>query len=163
MKDESPYSRKPAAFDPRTGGGAQSLLPAKSKSAEFSQRLLRTVVFTGLFLLVCKLTHFRQKVLYDTRINRKFLGVFYGFCGTFGIIYVYMAVTLRYLRPQEKRVAVDDWDKEAPIPLYTASACLAFAMISFIFALWPCFQLSTFGLGILGFMAMIFVIQWLPF
>jgi hypothetical protein len=160
---EGAYARTPAAFDTRPGGEAPvPLAPRKSKAVAFTENLIRTIVFVGLFLLVCKLTHFRTKILYDPRINRKFLKAFYGSCALWSILYTYMVLTLRVMRPKAKKVPVDDWDKVAPIPLYAASASLALAVITFIFALWPCFKLATFAIGTLGLMALLFAGGWIP-
>ena len=154
---------KPGPLDIRPNGSITNTSAGKrSKKVELVQNLLRTLFFVGLFLIVCKLTHFRQKMLYDVRINRKFLGAFYFSCFAFLMLYLYMVVTLRLLRPKESRVPVDRWDREAPIPMYVASACVMFSVICFIVALWPCFKLFTFVIGTLGFISTIFVLQWIP-
>jgi hypothetical protein len=153
--------RPPSGLDVRAGGDPILGRP-KSKAVETVQRLIRTIVFLAIFLFVCKLTHFRQKMLYDARVNRRYLAVFYGLCATFLALYAFMLFKFRILRPKSQRVPVDDWDKVAPIPLYTASGCLMLAVISFVFALWPCFQFGTLLIGTLGFMTLIFVMQWFP-
>jgi hypothetical protein len=155
--------RMPSALEVRAGGArAMPGLPRRNKAVDTIQGLVRTFIFLGLFLLVCKLTHFRQKMLYDARINRRFLAVFYTLCTLYIVLYTFMLCKLRLLRPPSQKVSADDWDKTAPIPMYAASGCLALAVVSFIFALWPCFQFATFLIGTLGFITMIFVLQWLP-
>ena len=152
----------PVGVDTKPGGSAPvTITPEKSKAVELAQRVIRTVFFVALFLIVCKLTHFRQKILYDVRINRSYLHVFYFLCGLFLVIYSYMFVTLRLTR-RDRPVPVDKWDIVAPIPMYSASACLFLAVLSFIFALWPCFKLFTLVIGTLGFLAMIFTLSWIP-
>jgi hypothetical protein len=101
-------------------------------------------------------------MLYDTRINRRFLRVFYALCAAVLALFGFMQCRLRLLRPAGQRVPVDDWDKAAPLPMYAAAACLVLAVVAFVFALWPCFQLATFAIGALGFMTVILVGQWLP-
>lgn len=126
------------------------------------QRLFRTVIFVSLFLIVCKLTHFRTKMLYDPRINRKFLSMFYLSSAGFGICYTIMVVSLRILKPKGKKVPVDDWDKASPKLMASACVCLVAGVVSFIFALWPCFQFATFIIGTLGLISLIFTLQWIP-
>jgi hypothetical protein len=163
MGENEPFIPTGSALDTRPGGSIpHSLLPAQSRGMELAQRLIRTIVFSTLFLFACKLTHFRQKMLYDIRINRKFLGVFYALSASWAVLYLFLVIRLRALRPKAQRVPVDDWDKVAPIPMYAASGCLVLAVIAFIFALWPCFQVMTLVLGLLGFMTMVFVLQWIP-
>lgn len=153
------------SFDPRPGGNSPPIIeiPHRSEAVETTLRVIRTIVFTALFLFVCKLTHFRQKMLYDVRINRRFLDMFYFLAAVFVVIYLYLLITLRILRPPNKRVPVDNWDTIAPFPLYTCTICLVGCVISFIFALWPAFHFMTFIIGVLGFITMIFIFQWLPF
>lgn len=152
-------------IDPRPGGNIPPPIKIshRSEAVETTLRVIRTIIFTGIFLLVCKLTHFRQKMLYDVRINRRFLKMFYFLSAVFVIIYLYLLLKLRLLRPQNKRIPVENWDDVAPIPLYTCTGCLVCCVISFIFALWPAFHFMTFIIGVLGFITMIFIFQWLPF
>ena len=152
------------SIDPRPGGAEPPFeLPKQSPGVELFMRMFRTIFFTLLFLIICKLTHFRTKILYDVRINRKFLGMFYLFSACFTVLYLYMLFTLRILRPPNRRIPVDNWDKAAPIPMYSGTACLVGAVICFIFGLWPCFHLMTFVIGVLGFITFIFIMQWIPF
>lgn len=151
-------------YDPRPGHVSDPIyISHQSKAVDLTLRIIRTIVFTALFSIVCKLTHFRQKILYDIRINRNFLAMFYFFSAIFVIVYFILLFRLRILRPPNKRVPVDDWDTAAPIPLYFCSGCLVCAVISFIFALWPAFHIMTFIIGVLGFITMVFILQWLPF
>ena len=66
-------------IDPRPGGNIPPPIqvPHRSEAVETTLRVIRTIVFTSIFLLVCKLTHFRQKMLYDVRINRRFVSMCY--------------------------------------------------------------------------------------
>lgn len=152
--------------DPMDGHAGQMpvhLLPEPNPTVELVKRILHTILVVGLFLIVCKATHFRQKMLYDARINRSFLYTFYFLIGMVFVLYFYLSLTLRWLRPRNKRIPVDNWDKHQPIPFYTAVVCLVLSVISFIFALWPAFSLATLAIGLLGFTSVIFVLQWVPF
>ncbi|OHT04383.1 hypothetical protein TRFO_28082 [Tritrichomonas foetus] len=166
MEAKNRFNQTSGNLDPRPGGSqTQSpiVMPKTSPAVETALAIFRTIFFTALFLIVCKLTHFRQKMLYDVRINRKFLGMFYLFSAIVIIFYVYLLTKLRILRPPNKRIDVDDWDRVAPIPMYTCTGCLVCAVICFIFALFPCFRFMTFVIGALGFITMTFILQWVPF
>ena len=135
----------------------------KSKEVELAGRIIRTIITVSLFLLVCKITHFREKMLHDVRINRRFLYLFYTAVLTFICVYTYLLFKLRLLRPRNKRIQVEHWDRAEPIAMYIATGALVMSVLCFIFALWDTFQLMTFVIGFLGFMSVIFVLQWLKF
>jgi hypothetical protein len=143
--------------------GSSSLfnLP-RAKQLELGHRFVRTVLLVGLFFAVCKITRFPVKLQRDVRINRPLLRGFYLLVTAFVLIYVVLLVQLRWLRPKDKQIAVDDWDKAAPVMMYIAAGCLSFAWLAFIFALWPCFKFGTFFIAIIGFLTLIFVAKWLP-
>lgn len=138
-----------------------SLSDQALEAFDIAKRVIRTVFFAALFLGICKLTHFREKMLHDVRINRTYLTMFYACCGFFLMCYFYMFVTLRACR-RKNPVPVDKWDIVAPIPMYSAAASLFLAVVTFIFALWPCFRFFTIVIGTSGFLAMIFVLSWIP-
>ncbi|EAY18522.1 hypothetical protein TVAG_083780 [Trichomonas vaginalis G3] len=156
------YTRLEESMDARPGMMQKPLIPEPNPTFELIKRILTTVITVVLFLVVCKATHFRQKMLYDARINRSFLATFYILIGIFLSLYLYLSITLRWLRPKNQRVNVDNWEKVQPIPFYISVGCLVLSVISFILALWPAFQLATFVIGFLGFTSVIFVMQWLP-
>jgi len=164
MTQRAQYQRldRPSAFDNKKDG-VQNLLPPENKLSSFIGRVIRTILFVGAFLYIAKITHFREKILHDVRINRKFLYMFYFSSSVFIVFYLYMVITLRWLRPANRKIPVDKWDQASPKCLYTAAGFMVLSVLCFIFALWPTFQIMTFVLGILGFMSLIFVMQWIPF
>jgi hypothetical protein len=133
-----------------------------ARQLHFWNRLVRTALLILLLFAVCKVTRFRVKLQHDVRINRQLLRVFYLLVATFVLIYIVLLLQLRWLRPKDTQILVDDWDKAAPIMMYIATGCLYFAWFAFIFALWPCFRFGTFFIAIIGFLTFIFVAQWLP-
>lgn len=137
--------------------------PKENKAVEFAKKVIRTVLTVGLFIFICKLTHFREKVLHDVRIDRKFLAVFYFTSISYVVIYIYLLITLRWIRPENKRIPVDFWDRYSPKMFYTSVVCLVLSVLSFIFAMWRTFQLMTFPIGFLGLLSLIFILQWFPF
>ncbi|OHT11225.1 hypothetical protein TRFO_01179 [Tritrichomonas foetus] len=136
--------------------------PQLPSGTDRTVRIMKTIFFTMSFLILCKLTHFRQKILHDVRINRNFLYAFYGLGEFFIVIYLYLLITLRLLRPANRRVPVDKWEKVKPFAMYAGSMCLIMATICFIFALWPAFHVMTFIIGTVGFVNLILVAQWIP-
>lgn len=150
-------------YEVRPGGTAPKYDDKKPKAWGIASRMIQTVVSCAIFIALCKLTHFRQKILYDVRINRNFLKMFYIMCLAFTAIFLYLETKFVFMRPRNKRIYVEKWDIVAPYPLYTASGALVLAVISFIFALWPAFKFMTFIIGFFGFTSMLFLLQWLPF
>jgi hypothetical protein len=153
--------RASAAGGASDGSSSQFNIP-RARQVELGDRFVRTVLLVVLFFAVCKITRFRVKLQCDVRINRRLLRGFYLLVSAFVLIYVVLLVQLRWLRPKDRQIPVDDWDKAAPVMMYIATGCLYFAWFAFIFALWPCFKFGTFFIAVIGFLTLIFVAQWLP-
>ena len=136
--------------------------PQLSPNAEIAYRIFKTIFFFFLFITLCKVTHFRLKILHDVRINRKFLYSFFFLLSLFILVYFYLLFTLRLLRPVNRRVPVEKWDKIKPVPMYFCTIALILGTFCFIFALWPAFHIMTLVIGIVGYVTMILVFQWIP-
>ena len=63
---------------------------------------------------------------------------------------------------RKPKIPVDKWDAIMPIPFYAMTISLVLMVICFIFAMWRTFQLMTFVIGTLGFLSVVFVMQWIP-
>lgn len=133
----------------------------KSRIFSVIRNILQTTFFVGIFLITCKTVHFRHKMLHDEQINRIALDVFYVFCALFVLLYAFMSMKLRILNP--KPVPVDQWDKASPVMMYLAVLFLVITVAAFVIALWPCFRLTTFVIGTLGFIAVLTIVRWIPF
>ena len=138
------------------------LVPPERKSVVYTKRALQSIIVISLFLFVCKITHFREKFLHDVRINRNFLTVFYISVAGFFVNYLWMSIALKWCKPKNQRVKVDNWDKAMPLQFYSATVSLVFSVLSFIGAMWRTFQLMTFVIGTLGFMTVVEILSWLP-
>lgn len=157
--------RTNASIDQSPGGSRPPLRPApqRSKAADVAVRLVRTIITVSLFIAVCKATHFRQKVLYDVRINRNFLKMFYLSSASCIACYAIMLFRNKVLRRPNQRIGVERWDVETPKAFYGMTISLVLMVVCFIFAMWRTFQLMTFVIGMLGLLSVLFVLQWVPF
>ena len=125
----------------------------------YIKKLMQMIIWCGLFILLAKITNFREKVLHDVRINRFFLKLFEFSSISFMLFDIYFAWKLSWSRPPHKRIPVDKWDEIMPKQFYTMTALFAISIISFIGAMWRTFQLMTFPLGFTGFMAVISILM----
>lgn len=135
---------------------------SSAQSKSISYPLLRTVISFIILIIIFKITHFNQKMLYDVRINRKFLRHLSVVCLVFIFIYFYLLFRLRILRPENRKIAVDKWDKVAPAPMFFCSFLLVYGSILFILGLWPAFHIMSFILLYVIFANIIYVFQWIP-
>lgn len=140
--------------------------PVNQRSSPQSKNLysplFRTIISIIALLIIFKITHFNQKILYDVRVNRKFLRHLLVVCFVFIFIYFYLLFRLRILRPENRKIAVDKWDKAAPIPMFFCSFLLVYGSVLFILGLWPAFHIMSFILLYVIYTNMIYVFQWIP-
>ena len=153
---------QPSQFDARQNDMPQNPLPPRNPYVVFTKKVFSTVATVGLFILVCKLTHFREKVLHDVRINRNFFRLFILCISTFLAMYIWMSIKGKWTRPANRRIPVDMWDKAMPKQFYTAVVAIALSVFSFIGAMWRTFQLMTFPIGILGLLTVVEILGWFP-
>ena len=117
---------------------------SNSQPKHFYYPIFRTIISLLSLTIIFKITHFNQKILYDVRVNRKFLHHLFIVCIVFIFIYFYLLFKLRILRPENRKIAVDKWDKVAPIPIFFCSFLLVYGAILFILGLWPAFHIMSF-------------------
>lgn len=148
-------------FNPHPGGDIA--LPYKEReSVRITKQVISTILTVAFFLLLCRITHFRTKILYDKRIDRNFLRLFYFSVFMYFTLYFYLSLRLRYMRPENKRVPVELWDVYYPKVFYSCVAFLFLSILSFIFALIKTFMIMTFVIGFFGLMSVISIAQWIP-
>ena len=140
--------------------------PVNQRTSSHSKHLflpiIRTIFSIILLIIICKITHFIQKILYDVRINGKCLHHLLITCLIFILIYFYLLFKLKILRPENRKVAVDKWDKVAPVPMFFCSFLLVYGSILFIVGLWPAFHIMSFILLHSFFACLIHIFQWIP-
>ena len=148
-------------FNPHPGGDPIPIYKER-ESVRITKQIISTIFSVAVFLVLCRLTHFRTKILYDKRIDRNFLRLFYLSIFIYLMLYFYLLIKLKYLRPKDRRVPIELWDKYSPKTFYTCVVFLVLSILSFIFALFKTFKLMTFVLGFSGLMAALSVLQWTP-
>ena len=126
------------------------------------QKIFETIIALFAFLCCCYYTKFIPKIFRDKRINKWFILIFVLSVILFGFLYFILVYKLRWSKPKERRIPVNDWMYVYPTLVSTCVCLLALAMISFIVALFPAFHFWSLVLCSLGFLSTTYILQWIP-
>ena len=126
------------------------------------QKIFETIITLFVFFFCCYYTNFFPKLFTDRKINKWFILVFFLSIILFGLLYFLLVYKLRWSKPKEKRIPVNDWMYVYPTIVSTCTCLLALAMVSFIAALFPVFHFWSLVLCSLGFLSTTYILQWIP-
>lgn len=139
----------------RTGGTGNQ---KKSKAKRFLETSTVTIIFIGLVIY----TDFHHRIFTDPKINRKLLWVAILATCIFTVLYFWLVYQLRWSKPKEKRIPVNNWCYISPTLVTICTICVGIVIISLISALYPAFQLTALLLSAMGFMTVNYILQWIP-